>query len=95
MCVCVCAFVCVFLCVCVRGTGQRGMIYLIPNPNSREGDLYMQVGGKAVAVYNYRLSMRRVSANQHAGGVGARAGDPRALAVDEDAEEDDAGGDQD
>ena len=55
----------------------------------------MQVGGKAVAVYNYRLSMRRVSANQHAGGVGARAGDPRALAVDEDAEEDDAGGDQD
>mmetsp|Transcript_29725 Transcript_29725/g.60023 ORF Transcript_29725/g.60023 Transcript_29725/m.60023 type:complete len:357 (-) Transcript_29725:100-1170(-) len=36
---------------------QRSLVYLVPSPNSKEGDLYMQVGGKAVAVYDYDVRM--------------------------------------
>jgi hypothetical protein len=38
---------------------SRIAVYLIPNPNSREGVLWQQVGGKAVAFYDYELEMRR------------------------------------
>jgi hypothetical protein len=38
---------------------QRIAVYLTPNPNSREGILWQQVGGKAVAFYDYELSMQR------------------------------------
>ena len=58
----------------ISGT-QRSMIYLVPSPNSREGDLYMQTGGKAVAVYDYKITMRPVDdvAKGVAGGGGEEA----------------------
>lgn len=40
----------------------RGFVYLIPSPNSREGEMYMQVGPRAVAVYDYALSMKKAGA---------------------------------
>lgn len=40
---------------------QRALVYLVPSPNSREGDLYMQVNGRAVAVYDYELRLTRRS----------------------------------
>ena len=39
----------------------RIAVYLTPNPNSREGVLWSQVGGKAVAFFDYDLDMRRIS----------------------------------
>ena len=39
---------------------QRVAVYLTPNPNSREGILWQQVGGKAVAFYDYELHMERI-----------------------------------
>uniref|UniRef100_A0A7S0F6T7 DUF6816 domain-containing protein n=1 Tax=Craspedostauros australis TaxID=1486917 RepID=A0A7S0F6T7_9STRA len=39
---------------------QRLAIYLSPNPNSREGVLWQQVGGKAVAFYDYEMKMKRI-----------------------------------
>jgi hypothetical protein len=38
---------------------SRIAVYLTPNPNSREGVLWQQVSGKAVAVYDYELDMER------------------------------------
>lgn len=38
---------------------QRIAVYLTPNPNSREGVLWQQIGGKAVAFYDYEISMTR------------------------------------
>lgn len=39
---------------------SRIAVYLSPNPNSREGVQWQQVGGKAVAFFDYQLSMRRI-----------------------------------
>jgi len=39
---------------------SRIAVYLTPNPNSREGVLWQQTGGKAVAFYDYDLDMRRI-----------------------------------
>jgi hypothetical protein len=38
---------------------NRIAIYLTPNPNSREGVAWQQVGGKAVAFLDYELDMNR------------------------------------
>eukprot|EP00980_Cylindrotheca_fusiformis_P008316 scaffold1739_cov109-Cylindrotheca_fusiformis.AAC.8 len=38
---------------------SRIAVYLTPNPNSREGVLWQQVGGKAVAFYDYDWRMTR------------------------------------
>ena len=38
---------------------SRVAIFLTPNPNSREGVLWQQVNGKAVAFYDYELVMER------------------------------------
>jgi hypothetical protein len=40
---------------------SRVAVYLTPNPNSREGVLWQQVGGKAVAFFDYELSMKRIN----------------------------------
>jgi hypothetical protein len=40
---------------------SRVAVYLTPNPNSREGVLWQQVGGKAVAYFDYELSMKRIN----------------------------------
>jgi hypothetical protein len=40
---------------------SRVAVYLTPNPNSREGILWQQVGGKAVALFDYELSMKRIN----------------------------------
>lgn len=66
---------------------QRSMIYLVPSPNSREGDLYMQVGGKAVAVYDYKLSMRRVVSESRASRGGGEGGSTRERGGEEAEEE--------
>ena len=42
----------------VRGF-QRIAVYLTPNPNSREGVLWQQVGGKAIAFFDYDLEMQK------------------------------------
>jgi hypothetical protein len=34
-------------------------VFLVPNPNSREGILWQEVGGKAVAIFDYELDMHR------------------------------------
>ena len=39
---------------------QRVAVFLTPNPNSREGVLWQQVGGKAVAFFDYDLNMKRM-----------------------------------
>ena len=39
---------------------SRIAVYLTPNPNSREGILWQQVGGKAVAFFDYELDMTRI-----------------------------------
>ena len=39
---------------------SRTAVYLTPNPNSREGILWSQVGGKAVAYFDYQLDMKRI-----------------------------------
>jgi len=38
---------------------SRIAVYLTPNPNNREGILWEQVGGKAVAFFDYSLDMTR------------------------------------
>ena len=38
---------------------SRIAVYLTPNPNSREGVLWQQVGGKAVAFFDYEIDMKR------------------------------------
>jgi hypothetical protein len=38
----------------------RGLVYLVPTPTGREGDMYMQIGPRAVAVYDYIVEMKRV-----------------------------------
>jgi hypothetical protein len=35
-------------------------VYMTPNPNSREGIFWQQVGGKAVAFFDYELDMKRI-----------------------------------
>jgi hypothetical protein len=40
---------------------SRVAVYLSPNPNSREGVLWQQVGGAAVGLYDYQLDMRRIT----------------------------------
>ena len=39
---------------------QRIAVFLTPNPNSREGVLWQQVGGKAVAYYDYEIDMKKI-----------------------------------
>mmetsp|Transcript_14070 Transcript_14070/g.16361 ORF Transcript_14070/g.16361 Transcript_14070/m.16361 type:complete len:83 (-) Transcript_14070:109-357(-) len=39
---------------------SRIAVYLTPNPNSREGLLWQDVGGKAVAFFDYNIHMKRV-----------------------------------
>lgn len=39
---------------------SRIAVYLTPNPNSREGVLWQEVGGKAVAFFDYELDMTRL-----------------------------------
>jgi hypothetical protein len=39
---------------------SRVAVYLTPNPNSREGILWQQVGGKAVAFFDYEWTMKRI-----------------------------------
>ena len=38
---------------------SRIAVFLTPNPNSREGVLWQQLGGKAVAFFDYELQMKR------------------------------------
>lgn len=38
---------------------NRIAVYLTPNPNSREGVLWQEVRGKAVAFFDYELEMQR------------------------------------
>lgn len=38
---------------------QRIAVYLTPNPNSREGVLWQQVGGKAIAFFDYDLELQK------------------------------------
>lgn len=40
---------------------SRIAVYLTPNPNSREGLLWQQVGGKAVAFFDYEMEMERIT----------------------------------
>lgn len=42
---------------------SRIAVYLVPNPNSREGVLWQQVNGKAVAFYDYDFVMERKKEN--------------------------------
>jgi len=42
---------------------QRIAVYLTPNPNSREGILWQQVGGKSVAFFDYDLEMQKIKDN--------------------------------
>jgi hypothetical protein len=39
---------------------SRIAVYLTPNPNSKEGILWQDVNGKAVAFYDYEIDMRRL-----------------------------------
>ena len=39
---------------------SRIAVYLTPNPNSREGVLWQQTGGKAVAFFDYDIDMSRI-----------------------------------
>ena len=39
---------------------SRIAVYLTPNPNSREGILWQQTGGKAIAFFDYELEMQRL-----------------------------------
>lgn len=39
---------------------SRIAVYLTPNPNSREGVLWQQTGGKAIAFFDYELDMRHM-----------------------------------
>ena len=39
---------------------QRIAVFLTPNPNSREGVLWQQVGGKAVAYFDYDVDMKKI-----------------------------------
>eukprot|EP00977_Amphora_coffeiformis_P007451 scaffold1619_cov161-Amphora_coffeaeformis.AAC.11 len=39
---------------------SRIAVYLSPNPNSKEGVLWQQTGGKAVAFFDYQLGMKRI-----------------------------------
>jgi hypothetical protein len=43
----------------VRAT-NRIAVYLTPNPNSREGVMWQQVGGKAIALFDYEIEMERI-----------------------------------
>jgi len=54
---------------------SRIAVYLTPNPNSREGILWQQVGGKAVAFFDYELDMTRIkeSFNMNDGSTMERA----------------------
>lgn len=38
---------------------SRVAVFLTPNPNSREGVLWQQIGGRAVAMYDYELILKR------------------------------------
>jgi hypothetical protein len=38
---------------------QRVASYLVPNPNSREGVLYMDVGPSAIAVFDWDVTWTR------------------------------------
>ena len=38
---------------------SRVAVFLTPNPNSREGVLWQQIGGRAVAMYDYELLFKR------------------------------------
>jgi hypothetical protein len=42
---------------------SRIAVYLTPNPNSREGVLWQQVGGKAVAFFHYEWTMKQIKNN--------------------------------
>lgn len=42
---------------------SRIAVYLTPNPNNREGILWQQTGGKAIAFFDYELDMRRLKEN--------------------------------
>lgn len=42
------------------GAVSRIAVYLSPNPNSREGVMWQQVGGKAVAFFDYEIEMERI-----------------------------------
>lgn len=39
---------------------QRVAIYLTPNPNNREGQLYFETGGRAVALFDYSFKMVKI-----------------------------------
>ena len=39
---------------------SRIAVYLSPNPNSKDGVLWQQTGGKAVAFFDYQLDMKRI-----------------------------------
>ena len=39
---------------------SRIAVYLTPNPNSKEGILWQDVNGKAVALYDYDINLERV-----------------------------------
>jgi hypothetical protein len=44
----------------IKGT-VRGLVYLIPTPTGKEGEMYMQIGPRAVAVYDYAIEMKKVA----------------------------------
>jgi len=39
---------------------SRIAVYLSPNPNSKEGIMWQQTGGKAVAFFDYQLELKRI-----------------------------------
>ena len=47
---------------------SRIVVYLTPNPNSREGVLWQQVGGHAVAFFDYDIDMQRILTDFTVGG---------------------------
>lgn len=47
---------------------SRVAVYLTPNPNSREGVLWQQVNGKAVAFFDYTWKMKPILETAEAGG---------------------------
>lgn len=46
---------------------SRIAVYLTPNPNSREGILWQDVNGKAVAFFDYDIDFRRLEPNDSDG----------------------------
>lgn len=58
---------------------SRIAVYLSPNPNSREGVLWQQVNGKAVAFFDYQLDMNRIREDGSQACVGTPSGEKQCI----------------